>query len=487
MNISQSRFLVVGDLMLDVYYEGNVSRISPEAPVPVYLKNSSRCVLGGAANVAANLVMAHQKVSICGVSGDDSASERISEELTKIGIKNQYIIKCNDRSTITKTRIVAQNNQQLVRIDSETSNYINDFQADILIEMIKPHINEFDLIIISDYNKGLLTPYFCQALIALATEQNIKILIDVKDKNVEKYTGAYLLKPNKIELETLSGMKILDKESIKKASKILIDKTKCQFVLTTLGGDGMYLYGRDGKVLVEEAEKREVFDVSGAGDTAISYLSVGIASGFSIQEAVRLSNLAAGIKVTKKGTAPVLLRDVIKDMMLCKNMKRGSFVNKIISWNDIEMIKNAHAGQRIVFTNGCFDIIHMGHVTYLDKASSFGDILIVGVNSDSSVNRLKGNTRPINHQLDRAGVLAALQSVDYIIIFDEDTPQRLIEAIKPNVLVKGGDYTGDSIVGADYVRHYGGVVVTIPLVEGKSTTNIINEVKQERKKDILLE
>lgn len=480
MKITHNNFLVVGDLMLDIYDEGNVSRVSPEAPVPVFLKKHSRYVLGGAANVVANIKMAQQKVSVCSVSGDDIAAERISEELTKIGVDELFILKCEDRCTSTKTRIVAQNNQQLVRIDNETTKDISDFQADLLIDMIKPSIDKYDLIVLSDYKKGLLTPYFCQALIALGKEREIKVLIDVKDTNIKKYFGAYLLKPNKLELETLSGIPITNKDSIQTASKLLVNKTGCQYVLTTLGGDGMFLYGCDGSIYIEEAEKREVYDVSGAGDTAISYLATGIASGLSIQEAIHLSNVAAGIKVTKMGTTPVPLREVLNDMTHPKRKNGDSYSHKIISWDDLELIKEAHAGQSIVFTNGCFDIIHMGHVTYLNKAASFGDLLIVGLNSDDSVKRLKGETRPINHEQDRAGVLAALRSVDYVVVFDEDTPENLIEAIRPNILVKGGDYVGNTIVGADFVRHYGGIVVTVPLVEGKSTTKVINEMKRAK-------
>ena len=477
MKITQNNFLVVGDLMLDIYDMGNVSRVSPEAPVPVFLKKSSRYVLGGAANVVANIRTAQQKVSVCSVNGDDAAADTISHELTKLGVENQFILRCLDRCTTTKTRIVAQNNQQLVRLDNETTKEITQEQADELIALISGGIDSFDLVIMSDYNKGLLTPYFCQRLITLANEHGIRVLIDVKDKHLEKYSGAYLLKPNKLELGTLSGVTITDKGSIQAASKIFIEKTGCEYVLTTLGGDGMYLYGKDGSTYIEDADKREVYDVSGAGDTAISYLAAGIASGSTIQEAIHLANVAAGIKVTKLGTTPVQLREVLNDMAHPKSKREDFFTHKIINWEDLELIKEAQKGQRIVFTNGCFDIIHMGHVTYLNKAANLGDLLIVGLNSDASVKRLKGDSRPINGEQDRAGVLAALRSVNFVIVFEEDTPEKLIEAITPNVLVKGGDYVGNTIVGADYVRHNGGVIVTIPLVEGKSTTNIIKEMK----------
>ena len=477
MKINRKNFLVIGDLMLDVYDEGSVSRVSPEAPVPVFLKKSRRYVLGGAANVVANIRAAQQKVSVCSITGDDSAADMIAHELTNLGVDNQYILRCDDRCTTTKTRIVAQNNQQLVRLDNETTKEITPEQVDSLISLVKDKIDSFNLVIMSDYKKGLLTPYLCQKLITLANEHCIKVLIDVKDKNLEKYSGAYLLKPNKLELGTLSGVSIKDKESIHAASKILVEKTGCEYVLTTLGGEGMYLYGKDGSTYMEEAEKREVYDVSGAGDTAISYLAVGMASGTNIQESIHLANVAAGIKVTKLGTTPVQLRDVLNDMAHPKNKREDSFTHKIVSWEDLDLIKKAHEGHRIVFTNGCFDIIHMGHVTYLNKAANLGDLLIVGLNSDASVKRLKGDSRPINGEQDRAGVLAALHSVDFVVVFEEDTPEKLIEAITPNVLVKGGDYVGNTIVGADYVRHNGGVVVTIPLVEGKSTTSIVNKMK----------
>lgn len=478
MKIMQKNFLVIGDLMLDIYDIGDVSRVSPEAPVPVFLKKSSRSVPGGAANVATNMRSAQQRVSVCSLMGNDAAADTLTDELERIGVDKQYVIRCADRCTTTKTRIVAQNNQQLLRLDNETARPMSDEQADELIGMISGDIGSFDAVIISDYNKGLLTEYFCRGVIELANRHGIKVLADVKDRNLEKYSGAYLLKPNKLELGTLSGVRITDKKSIRAASEVFSERTGCEYVLTTLGGEGMYLYGRDGTSYTEEADKREVFDVSGAGDTAISYLATGIASGLSIEDAVRLANVAAGIKVTKLGTAPVKLREVLSDMAHPRNRRGDTLAHKIISRDELELIKEAHKGQRIVFTNGCFDIIHMGHVTYLSKAAALGDLMIVGLNSDSSVKRLKGESRPVNSEQDRAGVLAALGSVDYVVIFEEDTPENLIETIKPNVLVKGGDYVGSTIVGADFVRHYGGTVVTIPLVEGKSTTNIINEMKK---------
>lgn len=478
--IIQNSFLVLGDLMLDIYNVGNVSRVSPEAPVPVFLQKFSRHVIGGAANVVANIKAAQQKVGVCSIVGNDTAANTIEEELYKIGVDKQYILRCGDRCTTTKTRIVAQNNQQLIRLDNEEIKSITNDQAEELIGLIKEDIALYNLIIISDYNKGLLTPYFCQRILYLAAETDIKVLIDVKDKNLEKYTGAYLLKPNKLELEILSGITITDDDSIKEASRRLVETTKCEYVLTTLGKDGMFLYGRDGSEYKEDAEKREVYDVSGAGDTAISYLATGIASGLSINEAVHLANVAAGIKVTKQGTAPVQLREVFFDMIHQKGRTEDFVAHKVLAWENLELFRKAHEGQRIVFTNGCFDIIHIGHVTYLNKAAKLGDILIVGLNSDASVKRLKGKSRPVNCEKDRAGVLAGLRSVDYVVVFDEDTPEELIKAIRPSILVKGGDYNGETIVGADFVRHDGGVVVTIPLVEGKSTTTIMNEVLKSK-------
>ena len=478
MNIKQNKILVVGDLMLDIYEMGTVSRISPEAPVPVFSKYSSRNVLGGAANVATNLLAAQQSVSVCGVLGDDEPGEIILDEMTRMGVEKQYILRCKDRRTTTKTRVVAQNSQQLIRIDEETVEEISDRDADVMIGMLRDDIKAFDLIILSDYKKGLLTPYFCRMLITLSKANGIKTLVDVKDKNLQKYAGSFLLKPNKLELSVLSGVPLLNQNDIKEASRVFIAKTGCDYVLTTLGADGMYLYGKDGSEYREEADRREVYDVSGAGDTAIAYLTAGMASGFCLRDSVHMANLAAGIKVTKQGTSPVQLREVLGELLHPKNARVDNYGSKVIRRDELDHFRHTHEGQRIVFTNGCFDIIHSGHIAYLNKAAKLGDMLIVGLNSDQSVRRLKGESRPVNSEQDRAAVLAALRSVDYVVIFEEDTPLSLIQEIKPNVLVKGGDYVGSTIVGADFVRHNGGVVVTIPLVEGKSTTNIINAVKK---------
>lgn len=470
--IKKKNILVVGDVMLDNYYVGDVRRISPEAPVPVFRKHSERCVLGGAANVAANLIAAEQSVAMMATVGNDANGETLMGLFVDKGVNIDLITKL-ERSTTIKTRFLAGNNQQLLRLDVEDTNPISKDECASMLNKLEKVICQFDLILMSDYLKGLMTQEFTQGVIRLAKKQNIPVVIDVKDPKYGKYYGATLLKPNLNELRALTGENAKTDEEIVKAAKELRKRSECKYVLTTLGARGMVLVG-EGEPYFIKSLAREVYDVSGAGDTTIAYLATCIANGIPVKEAMNIANYAAGIQVGKVGTSSVNWQEV-RDLI--SNENHGAY-HKILTKDDVCRFRKDNQDKKIVFTNGCFDILHVGHKRYLQQAAALGDILVIGVNSDDSVRRLKGPDRPVNNEQDRAEILSALGFVDYVVIFDEDTPYDLIKQIQPDVLVKGGDYKPEEVVGKDIVEARGGRLELISFVEGKSTTNIINKINK---------
>ena len=471
--IHSNNILVIGDLMVDRYYIGSVKRISPEAPVPVLRKESERIVLGGAANVISNLIAAEQSVSVCSVIGTDDGGKLLVSMLKDKKVDGSFLLHDPDRKTTIKTRVVGQDNHQFIRIDDEDSHAIRSEQCEELITIIRSRISEFNAIILSDYCKGVLKTELCQGIIALANENGIPVFFDLKERNIKKYSGAFLLKPNRSELNLITGKPVDNRESIKEAALYLRHEAKCSYVLVTLGGDGMCLVGPKDDCSFISAKTQQVFDVSGAGDTVIAYLTAACASGIDVQSAAELANIAAGIKVAKVGTTPVYKHELVR----VSSQKDKWRSNKIIHLEDLEQIRTRTPGQKIVFTNGCFDILHVGHLDYLREAANAGNILIIGVNSDESVRRLKGPERPVNTENDRVAVLAALEFVDYVFIFDDDWPENVVRKVQPDVLVKGADYINKEIAGADFVTSIGGQVKLIPLTEGKSTTTIIEKMK----------
>lgn len=472
-DIEAKNILVVGDVMIDTYYDGDVKRISPEAPVPVFKKKSERSVLGGAANVAANLVAAGQNVSMMAMVGNDSNGAKLKEIFNNQGINTDLIISL-DRHTTEKTRFLASNHQQVLRLDVEDTEPLSGKDCDKLLSTLEKTINQFDLILLSDYLKGLLTFEFTQGILQMAKAHIVPAIIDVKDPKKEKYKDAYLIKPNLKELHDLTGLSVNNDKEIIAASEKLKDACNCKYVLTTCGARGMVLVG-DGDPYFINAVGHEVYDVTGAGDTTIAYLASCIVNGFSIREAVDISNIAAGVQVSKVGTSSVYWREIREQL---SDQDEGN-LHKVISGKAVETFRRDHKDQKVVFTNGCFDIMHVGHIRYLQEAAKLGDILVVGLNSDESVKRLKGSDRPVNNQNDRAEVMSALGFVDYVVIFDEDTPLELIKKIQPDVLVKGGDYKDQYVVGTKEVEERGGKLVLIPFVPGKSTTKIIEKIKNE--------
>lgn len=471
--IRSRHILVVGDVMLDNYYVGDVRRISPEAPVPVFRKRLERSVLGGAANVAANLVAANQQTSMMSIIGRDANGQTMMQLFENLGI-NAGLVSNLQRSTTIKTRFLADNNQQLLRLDVEDTDPITKVESNRILKKLQKVIDDFDLILMSDYLKGLLTQEFTQGVIKMARKHDIPVVIDVKDPKYGKYYGATLLKPNLNELRSLTGKNVQTDEEIVEAAEELRKRSNCQYVLATLGAKGMVLVGEGAPYFVKSLA-REVYDVSGAGDTTIAYLATCMANGIPIRESVDIANYAAGIQVGKVGTSSVYWQEVRE---LISNEDHGAS-HKILSSDDVNRFRKDNAQKKIVFTNGCFDILHVGHKRYLQQAATLGDILVVGVNSDASVRRLKGPSRPVNNEQDRAEMLSAMGFIDYVAIFDEDTPYELIKKIQPDVLVKGGDYKPEEVVGKDIVEARGGRLELISFVEGKSTTNIINKINNK--------
>lgn len=470
--IGKKNVLVVGDVMLDTYFTGDVKRISPEAPVPVFWKKSERSVLGGAANVALNLMAAGQNVSVMAMIGKDEPGEKLITVFEEHGIHKELILRTRRRTT-EKTRFLATNNQQVLRLDVEDTDPLVGEERDRLLELLSDKIDGFDLILISDYLKGLLTYDFTQSIIQLARNRRIPVVVDVKDPKAEKYRGATLVKPNLKELQDLTGRKAETDAEIIFASEQLRNICQCNYVLTTCGSRGMVLVG-DGEPYFVEAYGQEVFDVTGAGDTTIAYIAACMINGLPLRKAIDVANLAAGIQVSKVGTSSVYLSEIRERMA---EEEKGT-LHKIIRGRDVDTFRKDHADKKVVFTNGCFDILHVGHIRYLQEAAKLGDVLVIGLNCDASVKRLKGPERPVNTEKDRAEMLAALSFIDYVVLFEEDTPLELIKKIQPDVLVKGGDYSNEYVVGTNEVRARGGNLVLIPFVEGKSTTGIIEKIRQ---------
>lgn len=475
IEIRGKRILVIGDIMLDIYFEGDIERISPEAPVPVFKYKRERYVPGGAANVAVNLVAAGQDVSILSMIGDDDNGEKLLEALSALGVNTDMILK-TDRPTTSKTRFLANNNQQVMRSDTEQSEDISGENEDIILDSLLKRIESYDIIVLSDYKKGLLTCGLTKGIISIAKDKGIRVIADIKDNKEGKFSGTYLLKPNRKELSELTGEKLDTDEDVRNAAIKLLEEASCEYVLVTLGAKGMMLVGRD-EITSIPTYSREVFDVTGAGDTTIAYLAACLASGIEIKEAMRIANIAAGIEVGKVGTSQVSI-DEVKAFISNNHVLDGGS-SKTLARSNAKSLKNRLSGKKTVFTNGCFDILHVGHVRYLNEARMLGNVLIVGINSDASVKRLKGDARPINTLQDRMEVLSALSCVDYIIPFEDDTPYDLICDIQPDILVKGGDYSPEEVVGKEIVEAKGGKVTIIPLVEGKSTSLTINRLYRD--------
>jgi len=452
---------VIGDFMIDHYLWGKSNRISPEAPMPVVEVVKEEDRLGGAGNVVNNLLSLGADVIISTVLGNES--ERMLKLLKNVNTDGVFIDK--NRKTIVKSRVIASNHQ-VIRYDKETKNNISKEYEEKILNFLTSKIDEIDLILLSDYNKGVLTESLTQNIIDLANQNDKKLIIDPKD-NFYKYQNAYMIKPNKKELSLATGIEIETKEDLIKAGWALKEELNLKYLLVTLSEDGMAFFGDEFIQIPTLA--REVYDVTGAGDTVLASLGYFMSKNENLIDAMHFANAAAAVVVSKVGSATVSIDEILH---LEKNID-NSVEYKLIKFDEVEELISSIKNKKIVFTNGCFDILHIGHVKYLQKARALGDLLIVGVNSNDSVKRLKGKTRPVNDEYDRAYLLASLEVVDYVVIFNEDTPYELIKKVKPDILVKGADYKDKEVVGSDIAKE----VRLIEFVEGKSTTSIIERMK----------
>jgi D-beta-D-heptose 7-phosphate kinase/D-beta-D-heptose 1-phosphate adenosyltransferase len=471
-NFSQLKILVIGDIMLDRYIHGEVERISPEAPVPI-LRHAQRYErAGGAANVAMNLAGLGCQAFLAGFWGNDSEQTELAAILERASIDTVGVVS-SSLPTISKTRIIGRM-QQLLRLDIESRDLPPAIEAQRLLERATELVPKVHAVILSDYAKGALNAHLCEAVIRAARAAGIPILADPKTPDFSKYSGATTVCPNLGELAMATGIPAHHTEALLTAGQALVAEHDLQFLTVTMSEKGISLLRRDSKYH-SPARAREVFDVSGAGDTVIATLAASLAGGLQIETAVELANLAAGIVVSKVGTVPITRHELVAALTPSSGLTAGE---KIL---DLDRLKLRVAewrasGETIVFTNGCFDLLHVGHITLLEECRRFGSKLVLGLNADASICRLKGPTRPIVGERERARVMAALAAVDAVVLFAEDTPLELIRAIRPNVLVKGGDYTIETVVGHEDVIASGGRIEIIPTVEGFSTTNIVKKL-----------
>ena len=463
-----ARLLVIGDVMLDRYWHGSASRVSPEAPVPVVKVANREDRPGGAGNVALNIAALGSAVRLVGVVGDDEAGLELLSRLKAAGVYCDFL-QSEEKPTITKLRIISQH-QQLIRLDFEKAFEASDIIG--LQDKAKSLVDDSQVMVLSDYGKGALQDII--DLIDLGRSRNIPIIVDPKGTDFTKYRGATLITPNLTEFEAVMGGSHNEEDLVNKGLH-LVRELNLEAILITRGEHGMTLIRPDSPELHLPARAQEVFDVTGAGDTVISVLAASMAAGDGLADATALANLAAGLVVGKLGTAAISGPELRRAMLADQNSGRG-----VMTAEQLQIVvqdAKAH-GEKIIFTNGCFDIIHAGHVGYLAVAKQLGDRLVVAINDDDSVRRLKGAGRPINPVERRMAVLAGLEAVDWVVSFSEDTPEPLLESLQPEVLVKGGDYTKDQVVGGSYVESYGGMVRVLEFLDNCSTSAIMEKMKE---------
>ena len=465
--------LVIGDLMIDHYLWGSCDRISPEAPVQVVNVKKESSVLGGAGNVINNLVTLGSVVDVISVIGNDSVANELKSLLEKIDVPTSNLVVENNRKTSKKSRLIASQ-QQVLRYDMESIDDINENSHKQIIQTLETNIDKYSSIILSDYGKGVLTTNLTKEIIKIANKNNIKVLVDPKGKDYSKYKGSYTLTPNKKEAMEATNIDIKDESSLIEALKSLKTQCELEVSLITLSEQGIAIF--DDELTIKPTVAREVYDVTGAGDTVIASIAFALGNNLDIKDAIYFANLAAGVVVGKIGSATTTLDEIYEYEY---SLHKSNSTSHIKTFDEIKTLSSKlHSqGKKIVFTNGCFDILHVGHVKYLEVAKSYGDVLILGLNADSSVRKLKGPTRPINTQDDRAYILASLESVDYVVIFEEETPYELIKLIKPHVLVKGGDYEGKEVVGQDIADE----LKLVQFENRKSTTNTIKRIQENEK------
>lgn len=466
--LGRTRVMVVGDLMIDRYQWGVVERISPEAPVPVVKVQSVEDRLGGAANVVSNLLALGCQVGVFGVVGRDSSGERLRNLLTEAGADASGVVDDPERPTTEKLRIMARH-QQMLRCDRERVDPIGGAVGERVVSLIDEALDSYGGLVVSDYGKGLMTPALLTKLIRMCSKRDKIIVVDPKGQDYSRYRGVTSITPNEQEASMASRRAIVSIGDALKIGRDLLQDLHLEHLCITLGGRGVMAIDAGGRHRHFPAGAREVFDVTGAGDTFISVYGGMLIAGLPFFDCVEAANLAAGLAVGKLGTAVVTAGELLR---------AADGHASVHSLNDIAAAaeKLRSAGKRIVFTNGCFDLLHAGHIQYLQESRRMGDVLIVGINSDESVRRLKGPPRPVLNETDRAQLLGALSAVDYVVPFAGDTPLELIRAIRPDVLTKGEDYTVDTVVGHELLQEWGGVVRLIALKEDSSTSGLIDRI-----------
>jgi D-beta-D-heptose 7-phosphate kinase/D-beta-D-heptose 1-phosphate adenosyltransferase len=472
----RQKILVVGDIMLDRYVRGAVSRISPEAPVLVLKVMEEASAPGGAGNVALNLRTLGAPVELIGTLGKDTEADETIHLLRENKIITGGIVRDGDKPTTTKTRLIA-GNQQIARIDKEADTLTRESLERSLIKSVDRAVSRFRPkgIIISDYSKGVISEKLLSHIMRLARDYKIFVTVDPKGDSYSKYRGTDAITPNLREAELASGVKIKHDETLKKAAEKIIEHTESRIVLITRGSDGMSYFSILGEQGAVPSHPVEVFDVTGAGDTAASVFTLSFLASSLLKESVMIANAAASIVVSRIGTASVTRSELKAHFAMQEKREKSKIFARSPLAKTIAGLRAA--GKKIVFTNGCFDLFHTGHLKLLRESRKLGDVLVVAINSDKSVSKLKGGGRPYISAADRATLLTALDCVDYLVVFGEDTPLSLIKKLRPDILVKGGDYKPRDVVGGRFVEDYGGRVKIIPLVKGVSTSSLADKIK----------
>ena len=480
-NIGRPNIMLVGDFMLDKYVWGEVNRISQEAPIPVLNVASEEIRPGGAGSVASNLAHLGAKILCYGAIGNDNEGRLLLDNLNDLGVNTEGIVQDSDRPTTVKVRMMGhlqsagKGIQQLLRIDYEKTEDIEEEKQEVIINKIENKIQQVDIVLISDMNKGLLSRRILDAVIKSGKDHNVPVIVDpglTKDYGI--YRGATAITPNRFETKLSTGIKITDVNSMKSAGKKLLEENLFEHIIITADKDGMFLYSRDGKCKLISTVPKDVYDVSGAGDMVLSVFGFVVGSKNSFEDAAMIANVAAGVEVGKVGAVPISKSEILSELMGGSN----PLYTKIKVLDELEEILNRHRkeNKKIVFTNGCFDILHVGHIEYLKFSRKQGDVLVIGLNTDRSVREQKGDKRPFVSEDERARLISALEDVDYVILFDDLTPEKLIRRVKPDVLVKGEDWKEKGVVGREFVESYGGKVILAPLVKDVSTTDIVSRI-----------
>jgi D-beta-D-heptose 7-phosphate kinase/D-beta-D-heptose 1-phosphate adenosyltransferase len=486
-DLSNPTVLVVGDFMLDKYVWGSVERISPEAPIPIINVTQEEMRPGGAGAVVSFLTTLEARVLCAGVVGRDGEGEKLLEMLSQRGAEVSGVIRDETRPTTVKARLMGHLHtagrgvQQLLRVDYEKNHALSQEMEDRILSYIKAHLPRANVIALSDMGKGTLTGHLTRAICDMGRANGRPVIVDPSmNTPLQHYRGATAVTPNRHETEVMTGVRLTGHDSFRQAGQRLVKELELEYAVITLDREGIFLYRKDGWHELFPTNPREVFDVTGAGDMVLSMLAMILAGGHGWTEAVRLANVAAGLEVGKIGACPISKGE----LMTALSQGETALTEKIRTMEELEGLLTGHRArkERIVFTNGCFDLLHRGHVEYLRFAKAQGEVLVIGLNTDRSVRENKGNGRPILPERDRARLLAALEDVDYVVLFDESTPDNLIRQVKPDVLVKGEDWKEKGVVGREFVESCGGRVVLAPVVEGISTTEIINKIVKQNQR-----